>query len=181
MNTNLYLYCALTDLDGGCDGGNGEGEAGDGTVSDCRILFIVLLSSSNHLHTILVYSAHLLHITLISYQMWVVVVEWKWKQVGCGRCEWSQHLRGSPGTTKMEWVGMERIHREKIFFSPQLRFKRHASARVVGWIQPKSRLRLFPGSALTFFPFFASHLFSYASSSTLYPCESLAGHSFGLA
>ena len=45
MNTNLYLYCALTDLDGGCDGGNGEGEAGDGTVSDCRILFILLLSS----------------------------------------------------------------------------------------------------------------------------------------
>ena len=79
MNTNLYLYCALNDLDGGCDGANGEGEAGDGTVSDCRILFIVLLSSSNHLHTILVYSAYLLHITLISYQMWVVVVEWKWK------------------------------------------------------------------------------------------------------
>ena len=39
---------------------------------------------------------------------------------------------------------------KKYFFPPQLRFKRHASAREVGWIQPKSRLRLFPGSAFFF-------------------------------
>ena len=61
----------------------------------------------------------------------------------------------------MGWDGTDSP--QKNVFLPQLRFKRHASARVVGWIQPKSRLRLFPGSAPTFFPFFASRLFILAS------------------
>ena len=80
---------------------------------------------------------------------------WSWNgsrlDLGDGRLSdgsiWGLARQQQDGTG---WDGTDRPQKTEKYFS---RFKRHASARVVGWIKPESRLRLFPGSA-----FFISQL-----------------------
>ena len=103
---------------------------------------IIIISSSYHHnhHIVLIYSSFHPWMFLVAslYHPYIV------SDAGCGgmemegggrwKAEWWQHLSSSPGSTKMEWVGMERICRKKKYFSP-LALQTTCICQFGGWLE----------------------------------------------